>query len=229
MYATTMFVMERLIAVIAPFSCIVCGNEGRIVCDWCRPEALETLPSRCYSCHVLSRDSAVCPACRKRSPLCHVWIASSYEGYAKRLVEILKFERGKAAAEDIAHFVDETLPHLPADTIVVHVPTATSRRRQRGYDQSEEIARQFARLRGLRHRTLLARMGHTRQVGSSKKQRQEQIQNAFRARNNEVIKGSTLLLIDDLTTTGSTLEAAARMLKRAGAKKIIAATFAQKL
>lgn len=223
-----MFITEKMIALIAPHHCLVCDTEGSLLCNWCEPDFLDPLPSRCYSCHKLRPDFAVCTPCRKKSPLSQVWIATSYTENAKQLLEQLKFNRCKAAAPVIAEYLNETLPLLEKDIIIAHVPTATSRRRQRGYDQSELIARELAKRRGLRLATLLARTGHTRQVGATKKQRAEQMQQAFRAANQQDLSGATVLLIDDLTTTGATLEAASKVLKTAGAKKIFAATFAQK-
>lgn len=152
-----------------------------------------------------------------------------YEERPKQLLEKCKFERAKAAAAVMAECIGTTLPYLSQDVTVVHVPTATSRRRQRGYDQSEEIARHLAAARGLPHRRLLARQGQTRQVGATKQRRAEQMEAAFRAVRPEFVQGKTVLLVDDLTTTGATLESAAKALKQAGAKKLYAATFAQRV
>ncbi|MDZ7744455.1 MAG: phosphoribosyltransferase family protein [Candidatus Saccharibacteria bacterium] len=155
----------------------------------------------------------------------HVWIRTDYTPLARHLTHKLKFERTVAAAEVISGLMIEALPYISKDVLVTHVPTATSRRRQRGYDQAELLARSLANSCGLRHKTLLARKGHSRQVGSDKTTRVEQLQGAFRPVS--VIK-SPVLLVDDITTTGATLEAAARELKQAGTKKVYATAFAQK-
>lgn len=224
-----MFITERIISLIAPHNCVICGAEGSVLCSWCKPEFLDRLPSRCYICHKLTLDFAVCKSCVKKTPLRHVWVASRYTDATKRLIELLKFKRGQAASVEVAAVLDEIVPVLSSDTVVAHVPTATSRRRQRGYDQSELVAKQFAKLRLLKSATVLARTGQTRQVGSTKKQRQQQMERAFRPVDVQRIKGSTILLIDDLTTTGATIESAARVLKKAGAKKVFAATLAQRV
>lgn len=224
-----MFITERCIALLAPHACINCEREGQLVCDWCREEVISPLPPRCYRCHALTADSSVCAACRRVSPLKHVWVVTEYDGLAKRLIGLLKFHRSIAAAGVIADYMNDILPFLEGSMLITHIPTATSRRRQRGYDQSEQIARALAKRRERRHETLLRRIGQTRQVGSNKKVRQTQMEAAYQVAHRELIEGKTILIIDDLTTTGATLQAAAKTLKKAGAKRILAATFAQKL
>lgn len=223
-----MFILERIINTVAPHQCLVCGDEGKLLCAWCVPDAAAPLPSRCYKCKELTSDSAVCKKCRWHSPLKHVWVRTQYRHVAKQLIWRLKFNRSPAAAEPIANLMTEALPWLSPDTIVVHVPTATSRRRQRGYDHSELIAKGLARQLCLKYGTLLTRSGQTRQVGAKRDTRIKQLQNAFRAEKSYLIKGSSILLVDDIVTTGSTIEAAARVLKKSGAKSVNAAVFAQK-
>lgn len=223
-----MRVIEDIIAFLAPHYCIACGQEGAVVCDWCLPDFATPLPERCYRCKAMARDSRVCGKCRKASCLKHVWARTEYDALPKRLVHDFKFERKKAAAAPIARLMGERLPYLPQETIVAHIPTATSRVRRRGYDPAELIASVLAQELGLRHETLLRRVTQTRQVGAKRAERLKQMEHAFRSVNTDGIKGATVLLIDDLTTTGSTLEAAARSLKDAGATSVSAAVFAQK-
>lgn len=223
-----MMVFEKLLGLLAPFTCLSCGEEGSLLCDWCRPDTLLPLPSRCYRCMTATTESAVCATCRKQTRLRHVWVATEYEGAAKQLVSRLKFERASAAADVMAVQLDAVLPYLPPDTVVVHVPTATSRVRMRGYDQAQLVARALARRRGWRAMQLLARLGQTRQVGAVRETRRRQLQQAYLPRNHAAIRGAKLLLIDDVLTTGATIEAAARTLREAGAQQVDAALFAQK-
>jgi competence protein ComFC len=192
------------------------------------PDALPILPARCYRCRQITEESSVCQKCRRQTKFAHVWVRSEYEGLAKDLIYRLKFERCSAAAVPIAELLAEALPWLPPDTVVTHIPTATSRHRQRGYDQAELLASQLAKKHDLRHAALLARIGQTRQVGAKREQRLLQLEQAFRIQSRHLVKNTSVLLIDDITTTGATIEAAASVLKNAGAKTINAAVFAQK-
>jgi ComF family protein len=223
-----MLTIEEFISIFAPHTCLSCSMEGSLLCGWCRAEGIPPVPSRCYRCRKQTREYETCKQCRRQSKLGHVWVSGEYEGLAKDLVFKFKFERAKAAAHTIADLMTDTLPYLSEQTIVTFVPTATSRRRQRGYDQAELIARQFAKLLGVQFRPLLFRNGQSRQVGAGKDVRKKQLAHAFRTRNAEEIKGSTVLLMDDIVTSGATLEAAARVLKLGGAKRIDAIVFAQK-
>lgn len=219
---------DRVIGVLAPHVCLVCGREGSLLCASCSYDALPPLPDRCYRCKSISQDSAVCQKCRKHTVLKYVWPRAQYSGPAKDLVYSLKFARARAAARLIADLLDEAVPALPPGTLVTYIPTATSRVRFRGYDQSRLIAKAFARKRNLRLVTALARIGQTRQVGSDRKHRLAQAAQNYRVQNQSKVKGAEILLIDDILTTGATLESAAKLIKLAGAKQVSAAVFAQK-
>jgi ComF family protein len=220
--------LDKLVSLLAPHTCLVCGTEGYLLCPWCKPDAVSALPERCYRCNAVSRDSAVCQKCRKVSPLTHVWVRSDYEGAAKKLIYRLKFARAIATATVIAELMDEAIPDMPKDTVVTYIPTATSRVRLRGYDQSHLLARAIARQRGLKLTPLLIRVGQSRQVGSDRKHRINQAQNNYRVRNGKCNRVEQVLLVDDILTTGATLESAARLLKQSGIKQVSAAVFAKK-
>ncbi|MDB5186478.1 MAG: putative Phosphoribosyltransferase [Candidatus Saccharibacteria bacterium] len=224
-----MSVIESALNIVAPHDCLICGHEGSLICSWCLHSVRTILPGRCYCCKKVDSESSVCKNCRHKSYLRHVWIASEYGGVAKELVYDLKFNRVKAAARPIGVLMAELLPYFPEEVIVVHIPTATSRRRQRGYDHAELIARNVAKERGLRHATLLARLGQARQVGSRRQIRHEHMARAFRIQKPYLVRGAHILLVDDIVTTGATLEAATRVLKEAGARTIDAVAFAQKV
>ena len=110
--------------------------------------------------------------------------------------------------------------------LVVPIPTATTRVRQRGYDQAKLLARAIARQTGLRYTNCLVRQGQAHQVGASRQARHNQLEGALRVK--KTVQGVCIILVDDVTTTGATLEAAASVLRQAGAQQIEALTFAYK-
>jgi len=220
--------LERFVAVIAPHHCLLCNAEGDVICAACRQEIVPT-PERCYKCRKATQNSLTCPICRKTSMLRHVWAVTDYDGIAKDVIKLLKFDGVRAAAEDLAAMMAR-LPIEPNDVLamyVVHIPTATSRKRQRGYDQAELLAKALAKRLGLPHRPMLARVGHSRQVGAKRADRLTQLQDAFRARYGALPQNAHIILVDDVITTGATLEAAARVLKAAGARQVDAVVFAE--
>lgn len=223
----SMNLLERCLGMIAPHICFVCGQEGSVLCADCQLEAFRPVPSRCYRCHAATRQSRSCQSCRRKTPVSHVWASTRYFDQSKELIRRFKFERAKQAAGIVAEAIDQALPILPGNILVAHVPTANSRVRARGYDQARLVAQELCRHREWQYASLLLRRGSARQLGARRSQRFTQLENAFSIRSPELIAGAHILLIDDVLTTGATLEAAARALKQAGAKTIDAAVFAQ--
>lgn len=223
-----MLLLEKVFGILAPHECLNCGREGALLCAWCRADVITLLPSRCYRCHKLTEDRQVCDKCRRGTVLKHVWVAADYDGVIKELIHHFKFERAKGTAVVLADILDEATPYFSPETIVSYVPTATSRVRQRGYDQAAELAKAFASKRELKVMPLLYRQGQARQVGADRKERLKQLAHAFRPRNEKLITGASIILIDDIVTTGATLEAASKILKKAGAKTVNALVVAQK-
>lgn len=218
---------EKLIATIAPFSCLVCAKKGYVLCPDCQFTNLDTIPSRCYRCHTATSQFQVCPKCRKAVSLHHVWAASSYSGTAKTVIELLKFERAGSASVDVARCMSDILPLLPPETVVCYVPTAPKRIRIRGYDQARLIAKSLAKQKNLVFKPAVKRLSSSRQLGSSRERRFKQAEEAYVLKNVDYIKGSNVLIVDDVTTSGATIEALARLFKIAGAKQVDAVVFAQ--
>ena len=223
-----MFIINHFLSIIAPHECLSCRLEGSLLCRVCQIDSCPPLPERCYRCHRLSPDSRVCQACRRHSKLRYVWVRTAYAGLAKDLVHAFKFERAQDAARPIAELTVTALPYIGHDTIVTFVPTASTRYRQRGYDQAALLAQELAKQLQLTYMPLLRRTGQSRQVGAKRAERLEQLRGAYHVKNPRVVMNRAILLIDDITTTGATLETAAAALKAAGAKSVCAAVFAQK-
>lgn len=221
--------LETVISLFAPHKCLVCDKEGAVVCNACMVLELPDVPSRCYRCLQATKDFATCKSCRSRSKLGRVWVRSLYQGVSSQLVLSFKYERARAAYVPIAKALAEVLPMLPLNTVVIGVPTATGRIRQRGYDHTKLIIRQFAGSMGLVWAAPVVRSGQAHQFGSSRQVRRKQLERAFRVVSPEQVKDQNILLVDDVITTGATLETLAQVLKTAGAKRVDAVVFAQKL
>jgi ComF family protein len=181
-----------------------------------------------------------CPGCgRLRSgpcDLCRSWLASapigeaphgiaalwSYEGIARDLITGLKYRRQPTVAQWFADLASQRLPdHIDVD-IITWAPTSTSRRHHRGFDQAELLARHLAHRWRVPARRLLTRGGGGHQTGRSRAQRLSGP--VFRARR---LSGSpTVLVVDDVVTTGATLWAAVVALRDAGAGEVRALAMA---
>lgn len=219
-----MSLQEKVVNFYAPAKCLTCGREGSILCTGCLADIPANSLSRCFVCGAQTDDFATCPKCRKKTVLDNVWVAADYAGTVKRLVQGYKYERQRSSARVLAQILDRALPYLDESTVITHVPTATSRIRTRGYDHALLLARELSHIRKLQHRSLLGRIGQSQQMGANRKDRLKQMKHSFIATKPRQIKGKNILLVDDVLTTGSTLKFAAKTLKAAGAKSIVAAT-----
>lgn len=222
-----MWKVDQILQLFAPFDCLGCQTEGALLCQDCLERSLPLPPHRCYKCRQPAAQ-ALCAVCRPQTTLSSVWVATAHAAVARQLIGRLKFERTQAAAHIIAQIIAKRLPDTLGYTIV-HVPTATQRVRQRGYDQAQLIARDLAQLKTLPYLPLLRRHGKTRQVGANRQVRLRQLQHAYYCPRPDRALGKKILLIDDVLTTGATIETAAKVLKAAGAKEVAAVLFAQKV
>jgi ComF family protein len=155
-----------------------------------------------------------------------VWFCTAYNDLPTELVKALKFEQKRSTALAMAKLIDDGLPYFASAPLVTYVPTAPSRRRERGFDHAQLIAKELAKLRGWHLATLLKRQSKIRQIGANRKIRRSQLKDAFRAVNANLIKNNNILLVDDVVTTGATIEACAKVLLRAGAPTVDSAVFA---
>lgn len=132
--------------------------------------------------------------------------------------------------EDITKAVSYELAQaeLPKVDMITFVPDTPTRRRERGYVAPQLVARELAQLLSIPCHQLLVRDIHTPQVGAGRTQRWKQIQGNFQVKNEALLQGQRILLIDDVVTTGATFTECARVLKAAGSGALYAAALAKK-
>ncbi len=222
-----MNVFEQMVRLFAPHTCLGCAvEEDTLLCDACLQQVVP-VPSRCYRCKAVTENYAVCQACAGRTPLKRVIVYAQHQGYAKELIHRMKYERAQAGIGEVGVLLSERKWHVPGNAVLSHVPTATGRVRQRGYDHARLLAKTFARAVALPYRTSLVRIGQAHQVGATRAERLQQLRGAFRAVHASELRGKHVVLVDDVLTTGATLETAARELKKAGVRQVSAIVFAQ--
>ena len=138
----------------------------------------------------------------------------------KDLIYQVKLGRDRLLARQLGQYMAELLPYLSDDVLVCPVPTAATRVRRRGFDQAELLARAVARVKSLPYRPCLVRQGNFDQIGKRRSERFKQMQSSFAVRPGVDLAGRTFLLVDDVLTTGATLEAAATTLRASGTRHV---------
>jgi ComF family protein len=221
-----------------PWSCVVCGGDGENgpFCPDCRRELIEAVGTVCPRCGApvgpYARLDQGCSECRgHRLGFDAVVALGPYQGPIRTLCLALKQERNAWLARWLVDLWVEAraaaLPIEPGETIrVVPVPLHWWRRWCRGYDQAETLARHLARRLGLATCHALRRVKPTTKLaGLGRTARRKAMKGAFRTRvgASATLAGQTILLVDDILTTGATCGIAARVLKRAGARRVLVA------
>lgn len=220
--------LDKLVGTVAAHRCFSCGAYGSVLCEPCRNAFVDTVPSRCAGCRKLSADYRTCAQCRRWLPLKHVYVATSYDGVGERLVHEMKFESRRQSIDPIVRQMSEVLQgRLTDSSILCPIPTAPSRVRERGFDHAVLMCKLLGKILERPSKLLLRRLNNSRQVGSTRIARLKQMEEAF-CIGQESVLGRTVVLVDDVFTTGATLSSAAKILKHAGAREVSAVIFCQK-
>ncbi|MDX6689461.1 MAG: hypothetical protein QOG15_918 [Solirubrobacteraceae bacterium] len=221
--------LTQLVALVVPPCCAACRAPGlpagEALCPACR-RALPWMPAdTCERC-ALPQPHARCPA--DGAAFSRAWAAMAYEGVARDAIRALKFARARPLADVMAAQIAACAPTgLLREGALVAVPAHPRRRRARGFDPAELLARALARRTGVAIVPALRRdAAAARQLGASRAQRREPGRLRFSARGSVPHRA---ILVDDVHTTGATLDACATALRRAGTQSIVAITWARTL
>ncbi|MGB3023845.1 MAG: hypothetical protein WBB39_03505 [Candidatus Saccharimonadales bacterium] len=171
-----------------------------------------------------SGDSNLCSSCRPAVSYNDAWCVGERSGALRELIDRYKFDRARAGGSILASLLDAVVPQLPQGTVVTYIPDIAPHRRQRGYDHMRYCARLFARGRGLDCQPLLTRQTSLSQRGAGKIERAKRQRGAFRV--DETVEHPTLL-IDDICTTGATLNAGAAALRSVSQQPVFIAVVAR--
>jgi competence protein ComFC len=225
---------EFLLNILFPRTCAGCKKslDSGVICDSC----FKTIPRNstffCATCDARLPDGR--KTCHREAP-CVIGGAGPYYNPALRnLVHQLKFKGVREASIPLANLIAAYLRNAHVTCRMSHVaflvpiPLSKRRERERGYNQAGEIARQLGVIMNIPlDENLLTRQKHTKPQTETHgiEERLKNIEGCFRAANG--VSGKNIVLIDDVATSGATFREAARALKMAGAKKIVAVAAAK--
>jgi len=217
-------ILQRIVELVAPASCLRCGTEGAALCEACRAAPEFRASPKCFRCLRPALNGRTCAECRELTALAGVAVAAHYDGAVKELILELKFHRLQSAAGAAAGLVGGALPAAEFD-LVTAVPVSAGRYRERGYNQSRLIAVRVAGQLGVPYRELLGREGSAHQLGVDRRTRLQQVAGAFYSL--RALAGERILIVDDVITTGATLSECAGVLRAGGGGEIWGAVVAR--
>ena len=219
---------------IFPKRCVICKKGGGYLCEKCFSYLSFDAKSLCLSCDKPSYNGLTHPICRKKYTIDGCFSALSYNRTAKKLIYSFKY---KPYLVDLKVFISELFYESviqkeefmkllnSSKWIIVPVPLSSGKLRKRGYNQAEILAKKLAEKFDLEEKNLLKKTKETKtQIKLGKAERAENIKGSFVL--NSKVFGS-ILLVDDVVTSGATLLEAAKILKKQGAKKVIGLTLAR--
>jgi competence protein ComFC len=238
---------DAIVSVFFPAGCRICEQlltrANRVpVCDECLASFVPVAEKVCDICGrpvtpATPNERQPCPICREKPGQEEKTYAfdrarsyATYDGALVRAILLLKFERMEPLGAWFAERLVEVVKSqgLKAD-VVVPVPLHRERERERGYNQADLVAKPLAKRLKLAHRAVLLVRTRPRPDKHilSLEERWESVRGAFATRPGSQVDNLRVLLVDDVMTTGATLDACARALLKAGAKSVIGLTVAQ--
>lgn len=203
-------------------SCYLCrGAAGAVLCAACDADLPRLDGPRCPRCALAAPGGELCGRCLARLPAYDATVAAlAYAFPADVLVQALKFRGELALAPLLGALLAARLQDARAD-LVLPVPLSAARLRARGFNQALEIARHVVPAAGARLEPRLAERSRETapQMDLPLAERAKNVRGAFRC--TRAIDGATVALVDDVMTTGATLDELAATLKRAGAARVV--------
>ncbi|HSM19529.1 MAG TPA: ComF family protein [Hyphomicrobiales bacterium] len=232
---------DGLFSALFPDTCRICdlplaGFSVAPVCQVCLAELAPSRPIlRCLRCArgFATREAVSagpCGICQREAPAFdRAAVAGPYEGALRRAIHLLKYDRMTPLARPLGERLALAASDFSGYDAIVPAPLHWGRRWDRGFNQADLLAREVSRRTGVPlDRRLLRTRPTPPQAGLSATERRLNVRGAFKAAGGkEAIRGKKLIVVDDVMTTGATLEACARALKRVGAAEVAVLTLAR--
>jgi len=207
-----------------PQWCIGCGKEDGFLCFSCRRSLLQIVPPLCPRCGKPQPGGMLCPVCIDwQAAIDGIRSPFQFDGVMRQAIHQLKYRNLRAVAAPLAKLLNDYLATNPVPgEVLVPVPLHKKRLRERGYNQSNLLAKELSRLTKLPvidDCLIRGRYASPQTKTRTVAERQSNVANAFTCRDYR-LKGKQILLIDDVTTSGATLDACAVALKASGAATV---------
>ena len=216
-----------------PCCCVGCGKGGSFLCSDCRRKLPKLLAPLCPKCNSPQASGILCPSCRQlQTEIDGIRSPYRFDEVIRKAIHQLKYHNLKAISFCLAELLADYLqPNpLPGEAIVP-VPLYPRRLRERGYNQSSLLARELGKLTNLpviEDCLIRVKEAQPQVKASNVEERRKNVSHAFICQN-EKVSGKQIILIDDVCTSGATLESCASALKSKGASSVWGLTLAREI
>lgn len=224
---------QWILDLLFPFACVGCGQEGPLVCASCQSGLAFGSP-QCPACGHRDLTGLVCAPCAEKTGLRRFFAPFAYRTPLVRdIIHTYKYEGVRNFAPIIAREMEVFLNTygiaVPEQALLVPIPLHPAKERERGFNQSALLAEELALRLGMKVCYALGRSRNTpAQVGMADyAQRRENVAGAFAVTKPEMVRGKTVVLVDDVSTSGATLKEAATALRGAEVRTVWAMVFAK--
>lgn len=217
---------ELFLNIFFPKKCILCNVYGSHLCASCAKDIEPVITSLCPLCGKISQNGKICSECRKSSGFVLKGIISAAvysDGPMKEVIHHLKYSGLTDLSEVVGEIIVQKLSSIEMirNAVIVPVPLNKKRQAERGFNQSELIARYVAKSIGISGANALGRTRDTTPQAELKRaNRLTNLSNCFQIADREFVAGKLVLLLDDVATTGTTLNECAKVLIASGAKEV---------
>lgn len=227
---TSSFILDLLL----PKFCVGCSKEGEWICPRCQEKIVLIKYPTCPKCARITKNGQFCPRCRKKSNISRLIVAAYYqEGPLKEAIHTFKYDGVFDLSKDLGKILVQAVKSnkISEKAIFMPVPLHKRRKMERGFNQSELLAKYVVAGKWALDTNNLIRNKITKktQAELSGQARRQNVKNIFswRGKKNQY-QGKTIILVDDVYTTGATLEECAKVLRKySGASKIWALVLAK--
>ncbi len=219
--------IHRVLRILSPDLCYFCHKIGASLCNDCKYDIISDRPFACFRCGIPDIRGA-CPS--HRTTLDAVWAAADYSGGMRAALHGVKFHNDRFATAELAAILSDTLPHFPEAPVLVPVPSLSASVRRRGYNHVQIMTHILAAQRGYSVFSALRRTGgvYTQHDTQTREEREVQVKGSFYIDTAAVkVLPRAVVLIDDIVTTGSTLQEIASVFRHAGVESVTAAVVAR--
>ena len=210
--------------IIFPIECVGCGKSGEFLCSFCVLK-IKTIPVQvCHYCRKPQAFGKTCDQCSNKNRLDGLFILGPYDQpILKEAIHAWKHERVKEVGNILGLRLADQIAHsfFLENSIIAHIPLRKPRQFDRGFNQSEQLALILAQKFQIPAKSLLIKIKDTEPQSSlNREKRLLNIHGVFAPAKDAKLSGQNIILIDDITTTGATMEEACRVMKKAGTKSV---------